>query len=311
MPNSSAVASPPLSACAVLAGDDVGRVTQPHEAWIGLLREQPDLVLDLIRRSTERVPVPAVRGIAVVGSEVIKARPESVRADLVLRLGTAEAPRLSIVVEVQLSQEADKRYSWPLYVAGVRAELRCPVVLVVIAPGARVARWARSAIETGHPGFALRPIVLGPAEIPIVTDAREAGANVRLALVSAMAHGDGARAYEVGLAALAAIERVDESRRGDYYSWVLDALDEAVVRRVEEEMEQGRHRELTSLEKHFIAKGEARAKQQAILRVLAVRGIDVPGAVQETILGCQEAAELDAWLSRAVMVERAEDVVRD
>jgi len=293
-----------------------------HDTWVKLLREAPALVLELLRRS--RVPgveIPEEVEATVVGSEVIKARPDSLRADLVLRLGEPSEPAwLALVVEVQLRTKEDKRLKWPVYVAGVRAELACPVVLVVVAPRASVARWARARIELGHPGFALQPIVLGPDGIPVIDDAEEARRNVRLAILSAMAHGRGARGYDVGLAALRAVAQLDESGRGDYHTYVLDALADAVVKKLEEEMEQGRHRELTSLERHFISKGEARgraegeakgraeATRQNILRVLAVRGLEVPHAVRQRILGCDDVEQLDAWLARAVTVERADDV---
>ena len=267
-----------------------------------LLREAPGLVVELVRGSgAGEVEIPDGLDAAVVGSEVIKSRPDSLRADLVLRVGDAsEAARLALIVEVQLAKKSDKRLTWPVYVA------------------------ARRPIALGHPGFVLQPIVLGPEGIPLIDDVEQARGDVRLAVLSAMAHGRGARGYDVGLAALRALARVDDSGRGDYYTYVLDALADAVVMRLEDEMAQGQHRELTSLERHFISKGEAKgraegraegeakgraeAMRQNILRVLAVRGVDVPRAVRERILGCDEVELLDAWLERAVTAERADDV---
>ena len=252
-----------------------------------------------------------------VGSEVVKSRPDSLRADLVLRLGEPTEPaRLALIVEVQLGTDPDKRLKWPAYLAGMRAELACPVVLVVVAPRARVARWARTRIEMGHPGFALRPIVLGPEGIPVIDDAEEARRDVPLAVLSSMAHGRGARGYDVGLAALHAVAQLDESRRGDYDTYVLEALSNAVHRRLVEEMEQGQHRKLTLLERHFIAKGraegEAKGRAEAmrrdILRVLGARGLSVPDEVRQRILSCDDVQLLDEWLARAATVERADDV---
>jgi hypothetical protein len=285
-----------------------------HDAWVKLLREAPGLLVELVRRA--RAPglaIPEGLAATVVGSEVVKSRPDSLRADLVLRLGEPPEPAtLALVVEVQFGKDAAKRLTWPVYVAGVRAELACPVVLVVVAPRARVARWSRTPIETGHPGFALRPIVLGPESIPAIEDVEEARSDVRLAVLSAMAHGRSARGYEVGLTALRAIAQLDGSRRGDYATYVLGALGDAVHRRLEQEMEQGQHRKLTRLERYFMSKGEAAvradAMRQNILRVLAVRGLDVPETVRQRILSCDDVEQLDAWLARAVTVDRAHDV---
>jgi hypothetical protein len=309
----------------MLSTSSVAEGSQPHETWVKLLREAPGLTIELVRRARPwGLDIPRATRAAVVGSEVVKARPDSLRADLVLRLDTARALTPSaMIVEVQLGEDEDKRLKWPVYVAGVRAELGCPATLVVVAPSTRVAEWARTRIETGHPGFVLEPVVLGPEAIPVVADARAARRDVRLAVLSAMAHGRSTHAYEVGLAALRAVARLDEGKRADYATYVLDALDEPVLRQLEETMDQGRHRELTSLEKHFIAKGEAKGRAEgeaegrlderrhAVLRVLAARGLGVPDAIREHVLACADADELERLHTRAATANRAEDVLAD
>jgi YD repeat-containing protein len=50
----------------------------------------------------------------------------------------------------QLSTHADKRFSWPVYVTTLRARLRCPVFLLVVATDKNVAGWA--AEPRGSPG---------------------------------------------------------------------------------------------------------------------------------------------------------------
>ena len=49
----------------------------------------------------------------------------SYRADVVVLL-VREQPVFALIVEVQLGVDPDKRLSWPLYVAAVRARYRCP-----------------------------------------------------------------------------------------------------------------------------------------------------------------------------------------
>jgi len=56
--------------------------------------------------------------------------------------------------------------------------------------------------------------------------------------------------------------------------------------------------------------GRRRAVAEAILEVLAGRGIAVPGAVADRIRACDDLATLQAWLARAVRVAHAEEVVR-
>ena len=57
---------------------------------------------------------------------------------------------LGVVSEIQLTIDAAKLFSWPSYVTGLRSNLRCDVVLVVITNDRAVGAWAR------------RPISLGP-----------------------------------------------------------------------------------------------------------------------------------------------------
>lgn len=53
-----------------------------------------------------------------------------------MELRDAERSVAAIIVEMQLGVDPDKKRTWPLYPASVRAELRCPAVLLVVAPQA-------------------------------------------------------------------------------------------------------------------------------------------------------------------------------
>jgi hypothetical protein len=89
-----------------------------------------------------------------------------------------------------LARDERKRFTWPVYVAGLRARFECPAAVLVITPSRNVARWAAKRIEPG-PGSSMIPFVLGPDAVPVVTDAVRAQADPELALLSVMAHGHG------------------------------------------------------------------------------------------------------------------------
>jgi hypothetical protein len=59
--------------------------------------------------------------------------------DLVVLLVDGK-PVLGIVVEVQLLPDPQKRFTWPVYVAGLRARLKCPACVLVVTPSERGAR---------------------------------------------------------------------------------------------------------------------------------------------------------------------------
>jgi hypothetical protein len=105
----------------------------------------------------------------------------------------------------------------PAYVTALRSR---PVALLVVTDDASVARWARHAIETGHPGFVLTPIVIDLHDVPRVTDPERARETPELAVLSAIAHPELATAR----AALTGISVLREERKHLYSDLVLRAL---------------------------------------------------------------------------------------
>jgi hypothetical protein len=55
--------------------------------------------------------------------------------------------------------------------------------------------------------------------------------------------------------------------------------------------------------------GQAQAKAEAILAVLAARGLTVSEAVRSEVLACRDMAQLDGWLKAAVTVPSAEAIL--
>ncbi|MBI4701227.1 MAG: hypothetical protein HY744_08730, partial [Deltaproteobacteria bacterium] len=157
-----------------------------HEALVALFRNRPALAPELLGQVLG-VKLPAYTELRLEPADLTDLKPAEYRADLVVLLLEGK-PVLGIVVEVQLAPDEDKRLTWPLYLAGLRARLRCPVCLLVVAPRRAVARWCARPIALGHPGFVLRPLVLGPDAVPLVTAVEQAAAAPELAVLSALAH---------------------------------------------------------------------------------------------------------------------------
>ena len=93
-------------------------------------------------------------------ADLNEVQPAEYRADMVALL-LRDEPVMGIVVEVQLSTDDRKSFAWPAYVANLRARLRCPVYLLVIAGDETVARWAARPIDLGG-GCLFVPWVLRP-----------------------------------------------------------------------------------------------------------------------------------------------------
>jgi hypothetical protein len=141
---------------------------------------------------------------------------------------------LGVIVEVQLGRDEDKPYSWPAYVANLRARHRCPVCLLVITVDEAVARWASRSIELG-PGSRCTPAVVGPSNTPAVIARRETEENVELSVLSAVEHGqstDIALATRIACAAMLASADLDADRSSLYIDLILISLSENVRREV-------------------------------------------------------------------------------
>jgi len=152
--------------------------------------------------------------------DLSQAVPSEYRADAVTIVrGVDGKVSAAIIVEVQLGIDRDKAWTWPVYVSALRARLRCPVVLFVLAHD-EVATWARRPIELGNPGSALAPIVVALSEVPRITEAAEAARAPELTVLSALGH----REEAVGYAAIKGFTGLDEDRSKLYLDLILAAL---------------------------------------------------------------------------------------
>lgn len=60
-----------------------------------------------------------------------------------------------------------------------------------------------------------------------------------------------------------------------------------------------------------IAKGQTEGKTEAILTVLAARGIEVPDELNDKIRKCRDLDRLDAWIRAAATVQSADALLHD
>src|ERR1043165_1270132 len=118
-----------------------------HEALVLFFRNRPELAPELLH-DVLGVELPRYTEVRLEPAELTEAVPVEYRADLVVLLVNGE-PVLAIVVEAQLQRDERKRYSWPVYVAGIRARLECPALLLVVTPTEDVADWAAAPIALG------------------------------------------------------------------------------------------------------------------------------------------------------------------
>jgi uncharacterized ferritin-like protein (DUF455 family) len=89
---------------------------------------------------------------------------------------------------------------------------------------------------------------------------------------------------------------------------VLSSLNEAARRALEAMMAIGDYEHQSELVRRNVARGAIEAKAAAVLAVLETRGLPIPDAVRQRVQASTDAAELDRWHRRAVLVSTAAEI---
>jgi hypothetical protein len=289
-----------------------------HEGLLLLFRNRPELAPQLLSEVLG-LPLPRWTEARVESAELTEVVPAEYRADLVVLLLEGK-PCFAIVVEVQLSRDEDKRKSWPPYLTNLCSRVGCPAALLVVAPKAAVARWCAQPIELGHPGFVLKPLVLGPESIPVILDEAAAREAPELAVLSAMAHGREEVGASIASTVLAAVAGLDDERVRLYVDLVLGSLGKAARGALEALMKSGTYEYQSEFARKYVAQGLKQGRKEgreeglhegervALFEVLAARGLQVEEAARQRIQACLEPTQLKRWLRKAVSVRATEEL---
>lgn len=232
-----------------------------HEALLELFRNRPTLAPELLRDAL-RVPLPEYTEARIDSANLTQIQPTEYHADLVVLLLDGE-PVLGIIVEVQLRPDERKGYTWPVYVASLRACLECPVCLLVVAANESTSRWASRSIEIGGSNH-FTPFVLGPSGVPVITDEARARADPELAVLSAIAHGRDAdieRTVRIAIAAQQASSGLDDNRCWLYCDLIQTALSEA-ARKALQDMALTNYEYQSEFARRYIALGRQEGQEQ-------------------------------------------------
>jgi hypothetical protein len=285
-------------------------ISMRHECLVDLFRNRPSLAAEMLVEVL-CVALPAYSEARVVSIDLTETQPAEYRADVVVLLLAEGKPVRVNIVEVQLKKADDKRYTWPAYLTVSRDQHRCPADLLVVAPDPVVAAWCAEPIELGVPGFVLRPPVLRREAIPVVTDPAEAVRRPELGVLSAMAYGETEQGASIAGAVLPAVQGLDDDRARFYYDLVYNSLNEAARRALEAMMKGYEYQ--SDFAKKYVAQGRTEGRTEeaarAVLTALRVRGIAVPEAVRERIVGQKDPETLERWLERAIVAASLAEVL--
>ncbi|MEU6645080.1 hypothetical protein ABZ863_21300 [Saccharomonospora sp. NPDC046836] len=282
-----------------------------HEGLLELFRHRPSLAAELLTEPLG-IELPAYEHARLESGDLTDLNPTEYRADAVIVLSRATTPALAVVVEAQLRRDPGKRRSWPVYLTTLRARLGCPTMLLVLCADAATAAWCATPIELGHPGWVLIPLVIGPDRVPVVTDTDQATRAPELAVLSAIAHSTHPDRDKIFHALLTALTTVDAQHTTLYHDLVLAALPGAARRHLEALMTTGTYEYQSDFVRKYVhqgrAEGRVEGEAQALLAVLAARGIDVTEDDLARITACTDPEQLVTWIRQAATADNVEQL---
>jgi len=279
-----------------------------HETLVDLFRDCPALAPELLRRAG--LDLGGGTTARVTAAAFTDLDPAEYRADVVIRLDLDDAPVEAVIVEIQLDRDVKKRTSWPLYVAGAYARFGCPVTLLVVAIDDSVAAWCARPIPLDHNGSMTCPVVLGPRELPRITDVDHARALPELAVLSAAAHGAEEDAAELAVVALSACQGLDNKRATRYADFVMASLGEVARRALESFMSLHQYEYQSEFAKKYVEEGSKNALREVLSEQLAQRFGDLSEALRARIDNA-ETDDLERWTRRIIPAATLADVFRD
>lgn len=173
----------------------------------------------------------------------------------------------------------------------------------------------------------LRPLVLGPEQVPAVTDPDVASRMPELAVLSAIAHRNDLQRHRVFKAMLAALDRLatepgsrSSERANMYYDLVLSTLSRAARSTLEALMTTSQREYLSDTFRQLAAKGHAEGLAQGLAKgrtaeaariltsVLEARGLGTTNEVRSTIERCSDIDQLERWTRLAAVADDIAEV---
>ncbi|MGW0823672.1 hypothetical protein [Streptomyces sp. NPDC002845] len=206
-----------------------------------------------------------------------------------------------------------------VYLAHLYAKYQLPPLLVVVCQDKATASWAAEPIRIGlpfHTSMAVFPLVLGPGNLPAITDPDEAAQDLPLAVFSALAHTKDPALPAILDALATALVKTGGETAEDWAECTEIGLGDARTRALR------RHLMSTTRASRFpgsgtlieetrtksIAEGEAKGRAKDILRILDLRSIEVPEAARERIADCTDLDILNTWFDRALTAANTEEL---
>ncbi|MGW2637647.1 hypothetical protein [Streptomyces sp. NPDC001348] len=288
-------------------------VSSPHEAMHRIFQQDPGLFARAARRIG--VPFPDPVSSTPLPTDLTENHPVERRVDTLLRIDTADSGSYLLAVEAQGAKDPDKPASWCYYLAHLYAKYQLPPLLVVVCNDRATAAWAARHVEIGPsqwPALTLRPLVLGPDNVPVMTTPATVADDLPMTVLSAVLHRRDPEVKAI-LEAMAPVLRDLQGHDEDTADIFIELTAQGLGKTPAAEL----WRRLVAVDTSFFKsplaeelrdEGRAEGKAEAILRLLDRRGIEVSDKERERIATCDDLDLLDLWFDRAISATSARQV---
>ena len=286
-------------------------VTSAHEGMHRIFQERPEILSPVF--GVLGIAFPEKAAVYAIGTDVTEARPLARHIDTVLRIGPSDGEDFLLAVEAQERRDTKKESSWPYYISYLQAKYGLPVLLLVVCRDRATTKWATGPFACGTRGWTAQmtyPLVVGPDNLPVITDPRTAAEKPAMAVFSALAHANSPHIDAILDALGRALAGMDWNAASYFFQFLDSALGDTpagdkwrdIVTFVNYFPGRG-----TVMEKAYL-EGEARGEAKAILRFLEARGVAVPQEARDRIADCADLDLLNRWLDRTPHVESVDEL---
>lgn len=284
-------------------------VTSSHEAMHRIFHEDAGIFARTFRRLG--LPFSDPVAVSLLPTDVTELKPLERRLDTLLQIDCADGQSYLLAIEAQSRKDPDKGASWAYYLAYLQAKYRKPPVLLVTCQDEKTARWAKGPFHFGIShwrSLTVRPLVLGPHNVPVITDKEAAAKDIPLAVFSAITHGEHPQADMMLEALASALKTVDESTASIFRELTELGLGSSPAAHIWKDLmavDLSFFRSETS--EKLRDEGRAEGRVEDLLLLLKTRGL-LDDAIRSRVTACGDPDLLRAWFRRALTAGTAEQI---
>ncbi|MEU9891804.1 hypothetical protein [Sphaerisporangium sp. NPDC051011] len=289
--------------------------TAPHEALHRIFQRRTELVPRVLRNEL-CVPLPDPVKVEIMNVDLTDLEPVPRWVDSLLMLHYPDR-QVIVAIESQTNRSEEKRRRWARYVAHLHDIHKCGVLLIVTCRSLATARWAEKPYEVGLPDWhtlTVRPLVLGPDNVPVILDRDQAAADIHFAILSAVVHARSRQADAILEVLADALRDIDKQEAVGLAEFTESGLGRGRARQLWRKLMATKTYPYIS---ELRAKGreegrkEGRAEGEAnsILLVLEGRGLAITESHRKRITSCTDTGQLEQWLLRAGTVLTTDELL--